>query len=67
MRILRLTFEEIDTEDKYNPDKNKKISYQQAVGEADIFILGNKALDYVKQQLLMLITKQILPTNNNDL
>lgn len=42
MRIYRLTYEEIDTEDKFNPATNTKITCQQAISEYELAILYPK-------------------------
>ena len=55
MKICRLIYEEIDAEDKYNPDKNKKISCQQTISDYELRILDDKSnvlIDLTKQKLL---------------
>lgn len=39
MRIYRLTYEEIDTDDKYNPARNTKITAQKAFSEYELTML----------------------------
>ena len=42
MRIYRLTYEEIDTEDRFNQATNTKITCQQAISEYELAMLYPK-------------------------
>lgn len=40
MKIYKLTYEEIDTEDKYSPEKNIKLCCQKAFSDFEVEMLG---------------------------
>ena len=40
MKIFKLTYEEIDTEDKFNPEKNIKLTCQYALSDYELEMMG---------------------------
>ena len=55
MRIYRLTYEEIDTEDKFNPARNTRITAQKAFSEYELAMLypnDRFAIEDAKQKIL---------------
>ena len=55
MRIYRLTYEEIDTDDKFNPARNTRITAQQAISEYELTMLypnDRFAIEDAKQKIL---------------
>ena len=62
MRIYRLTYEEIDTEDKFNPEKNTRITEQQTISEDKLTMLypnDRFAIEDIKHKILKEITSQM--------
>lgn len=63
MRIFRLTYEEIDTEDKFNPATNTKLTYQQAISDYELAMLyphhDKEYIKFVKQKIFGTIMKEI--------
>lgn len=61
MKIYRLTYEEIDTEDKFNPEKNIRSTCEQAISEYELKLYGDNAkmaIDMTKQKVLEKITNR---------
>lgn len=59
MKIYRLTYEEIDTEDRFNPEKNIRTTCEQAISDYELRILGDNAkiaIDMTKLKILKEIT-----------
>lgn len=48
MKIYRFTYEEIDTNDRYNPDKNTKVSSQLAVSDYELEMLYPNNEEYIR-------------------
>lgn len=62
MRIYRLTYEEIDTDDKFNPARNTRITAQQAISEYELAMLypNNRfVIEDIKHKILKEITSQM--------
>lgn len=61
MKIYRLTYEEIDTEDKFNPEKNTRTTCQLAISDYELKAFGDNApiaIDMTKQKILREITNR---------
>lgn len=55
MRIYRLTYEEIDTEDKFNPTRNTRITAQKSFSEYELAMLypnDRFAIEDTKKKIL---------------
>ena len=55
MRIYRLTYEEIGTEDKFNPNKNIRSTCELAISDYELKAFGDNtqiAIDMTKQKIL---------------
>jgi len=62
MRIYRLTYEEIDTDDKSNPARNTRITAQKAFSEYELTMLypnDRFAIEDAKQKILKEISSQM--------
>jgi hypothetical protein len=63
MRIFRLTYEEIDTEDKFNPATNTKLTCQQTISDYELAMLyPHHDKEYIKctqQKIFETIMNQI--------
>lgn len=61
MKIYRLTYEEIDTDDKFNPEKNTRTTYESAISDYELKLYGDNAkiaIDMTKQKVLEKITNR---------
>lgn len=61
MKIFRLTYEEIDTEDKFNPEKNTRTTCELAISDYELKAFGDNAkiaIDMTKQKVLEEITNR---------
>ena len=61
MKIYKLTYEEIDTEDKFNPDKNTRSTCELAISDYELKAFGDNAkiaIDMTKQKILNEITNR---------
>ena len=61
MKVYRLTYEEIDTEDKFNPDKNIRSTCELSISDYELKVLGDNAkiaIDMTKQKILREITNR---------
>ena len=61
MRIYRLTYEEIDTDDKFNPEKNTRSTCELAISDYELKAFGDNAqiaIDMTKQKILREITNR---------
>lgn len=62
MKIYRLIYEEIDTEDKFNPDKNIRNICEQSISDYEFNCLGYNAsiaIDNIKARLLKEISNKM--------
>lgn len=63
MKIYRLIYEEIDTEDKFNPDKNKRNICEQSISDYELNCLrelnASIAIDEIKERLLKEISSKM--------
>lgn len=61
MKIYKLTYEEIDTEDKFNPEKNTRSTCELAISDYELKLFGDNAkiaIDMTKQKVLEEITNR---------
>ena len=61
MKIYKLTYEEIDTEDKFNPEKNTRTTCELAISDYELKAFGDNAkiaIDMTKQKVLEEITNR---------
>ena len=61
MKIYKLTYEEIDTEDKFNPEKNTRTTCELAISDFELKAFGDNAkiaIDMTKQKILNEITNR---------
>lgn len=61
MKIYKLTYEEIDTEDKFNPEKNTRTKCELVISDCELKALGDNAqiaIDITKQKILKEITNR---------
>lgn len=61
MRIYRLTYEEIDTEDKFNPEKNTRTTCELTISDYELKSFGDNAqiaIDMTKLKILREITNR---------
>lgn len=63
MRIYRVTYEQIDTEDKYNPATNIKLTCQQAVSEYELAML----YPYHDKEYIKSVQEKIFTTIRNQI
>lgn len=62
MKIYRLIYEEIDTEDKFNPEKNTRTTCQKAISDYELNCFGDNAsmaIDEIKERLLKEISSKM--------
>lgn len=63
MKIYRLIYEEIDTEDKFNLEKNTRTTCQQAISDYELNCLrelnASIAIDEIKERLLKEISSKM--------
>ena len=63
MKVYRLIYEEIDTEDKFNPDKNKRNICEQTISDYELNCLrelnASIAIDNIKERLLKEISSKM--------
>lgn len=61
MKIYRLTYEEIDTEDKFNPEKNTRTTCELTISDYELKAFGDNAqiaIDMTKLKILREITNR---------
>lgn len=62
MRIYRLTYEEIDTENKYNSETNKRVTCQQTVSdyELDNPLYKEEFIKTIKKNIIDKVVSSVL-------
>ena len=62
MKIYRLTYEEIDTEDK---DTGKRVTYQQSISDNELrqMVSSKMYINEVKKKILLKIKNEMLENN----
>lgn len=68
MKVYRLTYEEIDTEDKFNTDKNNRTTCELTISDYELKVLGDNtkiAIDMTKQKVLEEIINKCFKIKKN--